>query len=724
MNLNTDISNHLDENTQRKVKFDKFKMKDPIKPDSIPKYRHDTNSVYSLGIKYSSKKEKKPCINMPNIDYFSINYKKMQNKLKSDKTFSETYAQRVLLNKNTIKNYVCLEKPFPLINKISSSTALNQSKEFISSITNSPMSKEIKKNLNNLYKIRLMKKFKIKKQEKNENYENISINTIDKNATFIIKDIEKSYDLGMATLRSSNVELKKFNELKSNKKNESRNSDLFIVDSNFGHKLIKSRNKKNNIDNKINNEVNKKNEFELLREREKEEVEKIANDMVNSFKYQKYKNFHNTERKTNNNNITNFINFNSDYLKNKTTFNNPEDIFTPKFKENNRFSKNVKENYSIIDHNDSINIYNNNIINNNIYKDENYINYSCFSSLQSNFLTAINFKKTSKKNHEKNNLNVEKINENEIENENMDKDQNNYIKNIKTFINYNTTEERNSTFADIEKKVLIKSKINSKIKILNDNVSIKKKNKITDFFENDKSSSLMDVSKYPFNKINKEIIIKKNKDLFNVKSIEEKDETKFRIRNKIEINKHNKSQTSMYNLNKSNTDDNDDFIINKENNKCIKKTNQRNFGLNSIIYFNKNNPDVEEYLRVTLFKSLDNCLDVNNNKYNINSHERKYNTDLKTIRNKPKQFVPNYDKYKITPKNNRDDFLNVMKNKLDKREKLLQKFNQRNILEFTNENNLNNNDINFNNKPNSNKNNFKHFKNQSNTIQTFFNGSS
>ena len=65
MNLNTDISEHLEDNIGRKVNFDIYRMPNPIKPESFPKYRHDTNSVYSLGLKYCNKLEKKTLENFP-----------------------------------------------------------------------------------------------------------------------------------------------------------------------------------------------------------------------------------------------------------------------------------------------------------------------------------------------------------------------------------------------------------------------------------------------------------------------------------------------------------------------------------------------------------------------------------------------------------------------------------------------------------------------------------
>ena len=50
---------HPEDNIGPKVNFDIYRVPNPIKPESIPKFRHDTNSVFSMGLKYFNKLEKK-----------------------------------------------------------------------------------------------------------------------------------------------------------------------------------------------------------------------------------------------------------------------------------------------------------------------------------------------------------------------------------------------------------------------------------------------------------------------------------------------------------------------------------------------------------------------------------------------------------------------------------------------------------------------------------------
>lgn len=724
MNLNTDISNHLDEKLHRKVNFDIYKVPNPIKPESIPKFRHDTNSVYSLGLKYSSKQEKKSASNFPNPDYFKLNYKKMKNKFDSDKSFSETYAQRVLLNKNTKKNYVALEQPFPLINKVSSSQALNKSNDFVSSVSNSPMPKDIKKNLENLYKMRLMRKYKIKKENLNDpEYNPNSLNnfeTIDRNVTFID---EKNID-------EKNISI-------NNNKN-----DFFLVDSNFAAKKISNRRKKNSKNN-LNSNV--KTEEEILRQKEKEEVDKIATDIFNSFNYQKQKTYQsaNFPKNNYNNYCSNNITIKSDQ--------NKEDLITPKFNVKNKsykFNSNYNSNNSTNKkylkkfeekperEKDHISSIDNNDNNNSEY----FVNYSCFSSLQSNFLTQINFKKTSRMLEERHkNKEREKESQKEMEKIYL---HNNNLNNSKSSINNTNTntEDRNKSYEDLDKKntrfsgFQIKSKINSSKKIFGDNESFIKinSNRNSYYCDEENLPSLMDITKYPFNKINKKIILSKNKELFNIKdSIDEKNYYEKKIKNRKKNLKNNKNSNNNsiinnirqlkknYNINRINNLNNlnvnkSQSFLNKSNTECDeyldkdyfssqKKTN-KNFGLNSLINFEINDPN--EYFGSTIFKPLDNCLDVNNQE-----HKEKYNTDLKAIRNKPKQFVPNFEKYKINTRNKKDKFVDKLKNDFDKKEKLRMKINQKLPI-------ISNNDLNY---RLQNKDNYRAYRSQD-VMQTFYNG--
>lgn len=661
MNLNTDISYHLEDSKGPKVNFDIYRMPNPIKPESIPKFRHDTNSVYSMGLKYFNKLEKKALRNFPNPDYFSLNHRRLKNKFKEDKKFSDVYAQRILLNKNTKKNYVSLEKPFPLINKVSSSQAINKTNEFLCSVTQSPMPKRIKNNVGKLCKIRLKREFKSKNRKFEDDNEINNIETIAKNMTFTLKDDKNNIDLDIGNLPNTDGENGELNSKNFNSKNSNGKMEgFFLVNSNFASRKAILNTKKQPL---------VKTESQIKAEKEKEELDKIENDIVNSFKYQKYKTFQYEDKNRG---------FKTDEI----------------FKDNNNYSK-EKNKYGKKNNEENLLTMENGT-------KEYFYNHSSLSELKSNFLTQINFSKISKE-----------IVENQLENEKLkelvaDRSYKNTKSNTKSSKNlpYSAAGERdlqitdennnskendmNNTLndkknnEDVDKKssFISESEIGVRSKILNNTRIIgetkqkfkinynrnNKKRKNSEVYETTKLSNISEFSKIKNkdlsnsnfnNRLNETKLIKSK---LNNNTTFEKDRDNSNSNNQILINNNmdfincNQSSSSVYN---NNSTDHNEFLAFEE----VPKMKRRDLKGNSTYNYLKS-PKKNQGFKI--YKDLVDCLNINNNDKSKNN----YNSELNAIRTQPKPFVPDFEKYKLRTNYKHDGFLDKMKSMVKKQNKL------------------------------------------------------
>lgn len=231
----------MEEYQQRTVNLENIRLHSPVKGSAIPKQRHDTHSVYSFGLKYSLKLEKKILKNFPNHEYFNLDFKKLKSLLLTDNKFKDVYLRRILLNKNLKKSYSSVEKPFPLIKKISSSQAINKTDEFLTSVIKSPYHKKFLGSLERNIELRKNKKYDYKEKDTQAEFFLDKLKELNRNIKFKIKDDQN-------TLFGSSIKRKKNKSNTSSSLNSSAISnpsfdnknklDFFIISSNlnFGNR--------------------------------------------------------------------------------------------------------------------------------------------------------------------------------------------------------------------------------------------------------------------------------------------------------------------------------------------------------------------------------------------------------------------------------------------------------------------------------------------------------
>ncbi len=285
-------------NPKRTVNFENLRLHSPVKENAIPKRRNDTNSVYSFGLKYSLKVEKRILQNIPNIEYFNLDFKRLKQKLLTDKNFCEAYAKRILLNKNTKKSYASIEKPFPLMKKVSSSQAINKTDDFLHCIIKSPFHKKFNGSLERNIRLRKNRGIDVQERETQKSFFFSKLKELGKKNTFTNKDEDQiNFDFQMA-INNNNIN-KGRTGLEETEKREAyedsistnpgifkngpaqnkNNKDFFLIGSNFGSK--------NNLRRQTRGSILSLEQ--MNQQKEMKELEKIQIDILNSIQRAKTK---------------------------------------------------------------------------------------------------------------------------------------------------------------------------------------------------------------------------------------------------------------------------------------------------------------------------------------------------------------------------------------------------------------------------------------------------
>ncbi len=128
------LSRQNSETNIKLVTAEDFHKQDPSRFLILPKRRADSNTVYGFGIKHVFNKDKQIVKDMKNNNYFKFDYNILKTRIRNDPILRERLIKRILINKNLKKQYTLLEKPFPLLTKISNSKVVNKSEEFLMSL--------------------------------------------------------------------------------------------------------------------------------------------------------------------------------------------------------------------------------------------------------------------------------------------------------------------------------------------------------------------------------------------------------------------------------------------------------------------------------------------------------------------------------------------------------------------------------------------------------------
>lgn len=609
-------------NPRRTVNFENIRLHSPVKENAIPKRRNDTNSVYSFGLKYSLKVEKKILKNIPNSEYFNLDFKRLKQKLLTDKNFREAYAQRILLNKNTKKSYASIEKPFPLLKKVSSSQAIDKTEDFLHSVIKSPFHKKLNGSIERNIRLRKNRGIEVCERETQNNFFFSKLQELSKNITFKNKEEEKNiFDFHLLNNFNKNNNSKKdkealeesddleadFDPISNNRNlvnapvmHSQNKNQFFLIGSNFGSKNILKKQAKNvilSID-------------QINLQREKKELEKIERDIINSIERARTRSKVEQDCKENFYNTT--LNFNFDQKRESAAA--MEKIF----------------------------------------------NESSISSIANNFKTKynFNFNKHLRTNNLKNNSDRNLI---EIKDDDLSKisgNRNLLFKNIKN----NNCDCLDSRIIENENENLLSERImenknteDDKASQLEFNESLNKEN--FQEYLNLKSSNLTKVN---FNNKSYDAS-KKNSHVTTHENLADEKSAKYLKSGNLAVqfqnNFNNSIVSDMHKSKNYSTEQNFDFKnidknisnYNKNENYISKYKSNLNYNTISSLAFSKNP------LETQISNILSDCIEINNN--NSLKDVCKYNSDLNAIRNKPKQFKPDFSKYKFDKKRKQKDCL-------------------------------------------------------------------
>jgi len=473
----------------RTVTLADFHKQDFSKFLVLPKRRADSNSVYSFGLKYSINKEKHIVKELKNDNYFKFDFNILRNRIKNDINLREKLLKRIILNKNLKKKFALLEKPFPLLNRISNCKSVNKSEDFLMSIIMNHKFDigeellmeliEIRKNKQfdtvdyNKQKSHLLKftnnKLIDKIEQVDKNTQTGDINNLDFKNSIINKrkrtvnpeknneeSEEENYNINLINLNKENLDSSRnritfnFSECKESKENgsfENNKNDFFLISSNFD-KIKTNR--------RFNKRKKPKEEINRSQKHEQELIKSLDFD----FEKQKYE-------------MNNCNNKDSEHLKkHKEIF-----IFNGNT-EKNLFS-NLENNNNVINNNNNIQISNHKNKNNKVLFTNSKIarNTSLKNLNQGHTNTNINL--------EKNSFNHLNFNNNSIINNLSNNNQNNHNSNEESLIKTKISIRNVSTF-------------NSKFNIQNFIKKEEKDDSKSRFYESmlDKTENFMTFQKY------------------------------------------------------------------------------------------------------------------------------------------------------------------------------------------------------------------------------------
>ena len=412
-----------------------FHKQDPYKFLVLPKRRPDTNTVFSLGLKNAMSQENNILANFSNENYFKLDYGMIKNILVNHPNFNEKLNKRILLNKNLKKSFATIEKPFPLLNKISNCKSINKTDDFLLSIILNHRFDIDEEPLKKLLAQRRNKTFDIYDKEKQKLYFINCFRKIDKNlfvdmnkqenfgdfkitsASKIKKDDNKTnenipYEYTNEVFTSeSNDKNKSFknhqfntSELKENKNIKPPKNDFFIVSSNFGVSRSKILRTRTNINQETNYDNILKLEDEIIRSIEYD-YQRIKNENLERVNIENKSNTYNAgfvpnKNKLNNNLNNSNININSKNNISKSKNNSQNNLFYLNLNEKSQIHRGVAtfmdESYmkmskiSLINNNtNTVNLVKTNL-SNKIIKDKEDSKMKCAENNSSDFSDYIN----------------------------------------------------------------------------------------------------------------------------------------------------------------------------------------------------------------------------------------------------------------------------------------------------------------------------------------------